>query len=45
MVTHAAFGGSTNLLLHVPAIAHAGLYYSDETFAEWAHRAEEEALQ
>ncbi|HWD20357.1 MAG TPA: YjhG/YagF family D-xylonate dehydratase [Verrucomicrobiae bacterium] len=23
MVTHAAFGGSTNLLLHVPAIAHA----------------------
>ena len=26
MVTHAAFGGSTNLLLHIPAIAHsAGL--------------------
>jgi putative YjhG/YagF family dehydratase len=23
MVTHAAFGGSTNLILHVPAIAHA----------------------
>jgi xylonate dehydratase len=23
MVTHAAFGGSTNLLIHVPAIAHA----------------------
>jgi putative YjhG/YagF family dehydratase len=23
MITHAAFGGSTNLLLHVPAIAHA----------------------
>ena len=23
MVTHAAFGGSTNLVLHVPAIAHA----------------------
>jgi len=23
MMTHAAFGGSTNLLLHVPAIAHA----------------------
>src|SRR5205085_6471440 len=22
-VTHAAFGGSTNLLLHVPAVAHA----------------------
>jgi putative YjhG/YagF family dehydratase len=24
MVTHAAFGGSTNLILHLPAIAHAG---------------------
>jgi putative YjhG/YagF family dehydratase len=24
MVLHAAFGGSTNLLLHIPAIAHAG---------------------
>jgi dihydroxyacid dehydratase/phosphogluconate dehydratase len=23
MVIHAAFGGSTNLLLHIPAIAHA----------------------
>src|SRR5437899_12360773 len=23
MVVHAAFGGSTNLLLHIPAIAHA----------------------
>src|ERR687895_2296706 len=23
MVMHAAFGGSTNLLLHIPAIAHA----------------------
>ncbi len=23
MVTHAAFGGSTNLILHLPAIAHA----------------------
>jgi xylonate dehydratase len=23
MVTHAAFGGSTNLILHIPAIAHA----------------------
>jgi xylonate dehydratase len=23
MVTHAAFGGSTNLILHVPAVAHA----------------------
>src|SRR6202043_3976948 len=26
MVTHAAFGGSTNLILHLPAVAHsAGL--------------------
>ena len=24
MLVHAAFGGSTNLLLHIPAIAHAG---------------------
>jgi dihydroxyacid dehydratase/phosphogluconate dehydratase len=23
MLVHAAFGGSTNLLLHIPAIAHA----------------------
>src|SRR5437762_12367156 len=23
MIVHAAFGGSTNLLLHIPAIAHA----------------------
>src|SRR5258708_23820187 len=23
MVTHAAFGGSTNLILHMPAVAHA----------------------
>ena len=23
MAVHAAFGGSTNLLLHIPAIAHA----------------------
>ena len=30
MVVHAAFGGSTNLLLHVPAIAHAaGLQAAD----------------
>ena len=36
MVTHAAFGGSTNLLLHVPAIAHAaGL--ARPTSADWAH--------
>jgi putative YjhG/YagF family dehydratase len=35
MVTHAAFGGSTNLLLHVPAIAHAaGL--RRPTASEWA---------
>jgi putative YjhG/YagF family dehydratase len=35
MVTHAAFGGSTNLLLHVPAIAHAaGL--RRPTAAEWS---------
>ena len=34
MVLHAAFGGSTNLLLHVPAIAHAaGL--SRPTVADW----------
>jgi putative YjhG/YagF family dehydratase len=35
MVLHAAFGGSTNLLLHVPAIAHAaGL--RRPTVAEWS---------
>jgi len=35
MATHAAFGGSTNLLLHVPAIAHAaGL--RRPTAADWA---------
>ena len=35
MVVHAAFGGSTNLLLHVPAIAHAaGL--TRPTAADWA---------
>lgn len=34
MVAHAAFGGSTNLLLHIPAIAHAaGL--SRPTVADW----------
>ena len=34
MVTHAAFGGSTNLILHVPAIAHAaGL--RRPTVADW----------
>jgi putative YjhG/YagF family dehydratase len=35
MVTHAAFGGSTNLILHLPAIAHAaGL--PRPTAADWA---------
>jgi xylonate dehydratase len=35
MVVHAAFGGSTNLLLHLPAIAHAaGLTRPDA--ADWA---------
>jgi putative YjhG/YagF family dehydratase len=35
MAVHAAFGGSTNLLLHVPAIAHAaGL--ARPTVAEWS---------
>lgn len=34
MTVHAAFGGSTNLLLHIPAIAHAaGL--SRPTVADW----------
>ncbi len=34
MVVHAAFGGSTNLLLHIPAIAHAaGL--RRPTVADW----------
>jgi putative YjhG/YagF family dehydratase len=34
MVTHAAFGGSTNLLLHIPAIVHAaGL--ARPTVADW----------
>ena len=35
MVVHAAFGGSTNLLLHLPAMAHAaGL--PRPTHADWA---------
>jgi putative YjhG/YagF family dehydratase len=34
MVVHAAFGGSTNLLLHIPAVAHAaGL--ARPTVADW----------
>ena len=36
LVLHAAFGGSTNLLVHLPAIAHAaGL--KRPTAADWAH--------
>jgi putative YjhG/YagF family dehydratase len=35
MVLHAAFGGSTNLLLHVPAIAHAAGLRSPSA-ADWA---------
>jgi xylonate dehydratase len=35
MVVHAAFGGSTNLLLHVPAIAHAAKL-SRPTAQDWA---------
>ena len=34
MVTHAAFGGSTNLLLHIPAIAHAAKL-PRPTVADW----------
>jgi xylonate dehydratase len=36
MIVHAAFGGSTNLLLHVPAIAHAAKLRRP-TSADWAH--------
>jgi putative YjhG/YagF family dehydratase len=36
MVVHAAFGGSTNLLLHLPAIAHAAKL-PRPTAADWAH--------
>ena len=35
MTVHAAFGGSTNLLLHVPAIAHAARLRRP-TVADWA---------
>jgi xylonate dehydratase len=36
MLVHAAFGGSTNLLLHIPAIAHAaGLRIP--SMADWQH--------
>ena len=34
MVTHAAFGGSTNLLLHLPAIAHAA-HLPRPTIEDW----------
>lgn len=34
MVVHAAFGGSTNLLLHIPAIAHAAKLQRP-TVADW----------
>ena len=36
MVVHAAFGGSTNLLLHLPAIAHAAKL-PRPTVEEWAY--------
>lgn len=36
MVLHAAFGGSTNLLLHLPAIAHAARL-KRPVAADWAH--------
>ncbi len=34
MVVHAAFGGSTNLLLHIPAIAHAA-HLARPTVEDW----------
>jgi len=36
MLLHAAFGGSTNLILHLPAIAHAAKLRRP-TAADWAH--------
>src|SRR5271170_2473367 len=36
MVVHAAFGGSTNLLLHLPAIAHAAKLQRPAA-SDWAH--------
>ncbi len=36
MVVHAAFGGSTNLLLHLPAIAHASGLQRPQA-SDWAH--------
>jgi putative YjhG/YagF family dehydratase len=35
MVVHAAFGGSTNLLLHIPAIAHAAKCHVPDV-AQWS---------
>ena len=36
MLVHAAFGGSTNLILHLPAIAHAAKL-TRPTSQDWAH--------
>ena len=36
MVCHAAFGGSTNLVLHVPAIAHAAGLETPRTVDDWS---------
>jgi xylonate dehydratase len=36
MILHAAFGGSTNLLLHIPAIAHAAKLRRPNA-CDWAH--------
>lgn len=36
LVLHAAFGGSTNLIVHLPAIAHAG-GLKRPTASDWAH--------
>jgi len=36
MVTHAAFGGSTNLILHIPAIAHAATLQRPSV-EDWIH--------
>ncbi|MDQ6678904.1 MAG: YjhG/YagF family D-xylonate dehydratase [Acidobacteriota bacterium] len=36
MLVHAAFGGSTNLILHLPAVAHAA-HLRRPTAADWTH--------
>ena len=36
MVTHAAFGGSTNLIMHLTAVAHAA-HLPRPSAADWAH--------